>query len=466
MGRNEDALEVQPVSRILPAERMPTPDRVGGRLPAENALDRAARFEPTEPHAHAAMTDPTYSFRLHPFAREKRYVLRPDAVEWHDRTGVHRIRYAEVAKLASGQVRYRGSSTYYWTCVVFPRQGGIVRLSAAHRAGLRRVEDRSASYMPFIAELQRRIIAANPQVIAAHRRSWLERIRTALGHVGVGAIRMLRRMDLDRIGPLAGRVMRLVGPRLRGHRIARAQLEMAFPDKSADEIKRILAGMWDNLGRVFVEYAYLDRMWDFDPQHPNSGRIVMDEVSAERSRRACADTRPALYFGAHLANWEMGGSAGRSWGRQCAVVYRAPRAGPVADEVSRIRANMGYVLIPAGPDIAFRLKDALKQNLLVGMLIDQHYTNGVDVTFFGRRCKANPMFARFARMFDCPIYGARMIRLADGRMQFELTEPIDPPRDARGRIDVAATTQRVTEVMEAWVREHPEQWMWLHRRWR
>ena len=101
------------------------------------------------------------------------------------------------------------------------------------------------------------------------------------------------------------------------------------------------------------------------------------------------------------------------------------------------------------------------------MLVDQHYVRGVDVTFFGRTCKANPLLAQLARLVDCPIHGARMVRLPDrDRFRIDLTEAIAPARDTEGRVDVAGTMQIVTSVVEGWVREHPEQWLWLHRRWR
>jgi KDO2-lipid IV(A) lauroyltransferase len=90
----------------------------------------------------------------------------------------------------------------------------------------------------------------------------------------------------------------------------------------------------------------------------------------------------------------------------------------------------------------------------------------VKVTFFGRRTKANPFLARLARHVDCPIHGVRVIRLPERRFRIELTEAIEPVRDPSGQIDVTGTMQAITGVIEGWVREHPEQWLWLHRRWR
>jgi len=97
-------------------------------------------------------------------------------------------------------------------------------------------------------------------------------------------------------------------------------------------------------------------------------------------------------------------------------------------------------------------------------------TNGtaarVPVTFFGQRTLANQLVARLARNIECPIHGIRVVRHPGGRFQLRMTEAIEPVRDASGQIEVEGTMQVITSVIEGWVREHPEQWLWLHRRWR
>jgi KDO2-lipid IV(A) lauroyltransferase len=123
-------------------------------------------------------------------------------------------------------------------------------------------------------------------------------------------------------------------------------------------------------------------------------------------------------------------------------------------------------LIPAGRDAPLRLAEALQKGQHVAMLVDQYLTGGVEVTFFGRKTKANPMLARLLRQIECPVHGVRIIRLPGNRFRAELTEEIPPVRHADGCIDIQGMTQKITGVIESWVREHPEQWLWLHRRWR
>lgn len=98
------------------------------------------------------------------------------------------------------------------------------------------------------------------------------------------------------------------------------------------------------------------------------------------------------------------------------------------------------------------------------MLCDQHSVNGVPVVFFGRTCQVNPLIARLAKHFDAPIYGARAVRLKNGRHRIELTEAMDAVRLADGKVDVTATMQMITTKIEEWVREYPSQGLWLHRR--
>ena len=70
------------------------------------------------------------------------------------------------------------------------------------------------------------------------------------------------------------------------------------------------------------------------------------------------------------------------------------------------------------------------------------------------------------RIYDCPVYGSRIIRRDDRRFGYEIVGPIEPARDDRGRVDVHASTQLYASLLERWIREHPEQWLWLHRIWR
>jgi Kdo2-lipid IVA lauroyltransferase/acyltransferase len=289
----------------------------------------------------------------------------------------------------------------------------------------------------------------------------------ALGWLAVGTLRTLRATNRKRMADLAGRVMRTLGPRLKEHRIGRANLVAAFPEKSSADIDDILRGVWDNLGRVAAEFAHIDRLQIFDPDPHEKGDILYTPQAYDRFQQLRADGKPALIFAAHLANWELPALVATKYRLDTTVLYRRPNIGAVSDAVIAIREGSMGTLIPTGLDAPVKLGRVLEAGGHVAMLVDQYYVNGVDVTFFGRRCKANPFIARLARQIECPIHGTRVVRLPDRhRFRVDLTEAIEPARETDGRIDIAGTMQAITSVIEGWVREHPEQWLWVHRRWR
>ena len=284
------------------------------------------------------------------------------------------------------------------------------------------------------------------------------------GVFGVGLLRFVRRFDPIRSSDLSARLMRRIGPLTKYHRIGRQNLAMAFPEKSKAERDALLMRVWENLGRTVGEYPHLDRLWDFDWEHPHEGRIVSDDAAVFNLLRD--DGRPGVIFAAHLGNWELPALLTALYGFKGGVVYRAPNNTRVAAEVKRIREGLMGQLIPTGIEGVIVARTILEDGGHVGMLVDQHSRTGTPVTFFGRECLANPLLARLARLYDCPIVGVRAVRLPDHRFKIAAAGPIDPPRDAKGRIDEQATMQVITSIIEGWVREHPEQWLWLHRRWR
>jgi KDO2-lipid IV(A) lauroyltransferase len=302
----------------------------------------------------------------------------------------------------------------------------------------------------------------------AFRFRWHLRTAThaALGRLAVVLMRLLRRAERKRMANFFAASMRRIGPWLREQQIARGNLTAAFPEKSPQEIDDIIDGSWDNLGRVAAEFLHLDRFTILDMEKPGDVDVTYDPAMVERML-AIQQSGARLFFGTHLGNWELPARFAHYYGLDSTVLFRPPNIRPIADAVVEMRAGCMGTLIPSRFDAPMRMLRALERGGQVGMLVDQYDTRGVDITFFGRECKASPLIAQLARHMNCPIHGVRVVRLADrNKFWAEITDAIEPVRDPDGQINVAGTTQAIATVIERWVREHPEQWLWQHRRWR
>ncbi len=262
-----------------------------------------------------------------------------------------------------------------------------------------------------------------------------------------------------------GWVARTIGPRIKVSRRGRANLAAAFPEKSTEEIDAILRGVWDNLGRTAAEYPHLDRIWDYDPQFPDRcGRI---EVHGIENFLALRDSgSPAIVFTAHLANWELLAVCAAQYDLPISVIFRRPNNPYINRLIHRIRGqNMG-TLLPSGLGAAMAASKVLSEGGQVGILVDQHFTRGPVLPFFGRPAHTPPTLAKLARRFDCPVYGARVERLPGGRFRLSISQPVPMQKTESRDADIKANMAKVNEMVEGWVREHPDQWLWLHRRWR
>ncbi|HZY22130.1 MAG: lipid A biosynthesis lauroyl acyltransferase [Microvirga sp.] len=302
-----------------------------------------------------------------------------------------------------------------------------------------------------------------------HNPSRLRRALWKIGEVGmIGVVRgvfaLARALGPDRSSAVGGAIARRLGPLLPQHRIGLENLRAAFPDKSEAEIRAILAGAWENIGRLGAEYPHLGQLFDYDHYSGEIGRIEVDGI--EHFIALAEDGKPALIFSAHLANWELPPICAARYGLDATVVFRPPNEPAAAHVLHEIRSQTMGGLEAARQGAAFAMRGVLERGGHLGMLIDQHFTRGVTVDFLGRPAFTNPIMGKFARAFDCPVHGVRVIRLPAGRFRLQLTPALDLPRDAEGLVDVQGAMQAMTRVVEDWVREHPEQWLWMHRRWR
>ena len=182
--------------------------------------------------------------------------------------------------------------------------------------------------------------------------------QAAVGALTIGILRTARYFDPIKTADLFGRIARSIGPMMREQKIGRANLTAAFPEKSPAEIEAILAGVWDNVGRLGAEFAHLDHIWEHDAARPEDSRIEIEARSYELFTQLRLDGKPALIFASHLANWELPALAAVAHGLDAAILYRRPNiasADPIIQDMRAVKMGKRYLWTNATVNILFQV---------------------------------------------------------------------------------------------------------------
>ena len=170
---------------------------------------------------------------------------------------------------------------------------------------------------------------------------------------------------------------------------------------------------------------------------------------------------------AHAGNWELTGMVGALGYRPLSIVARK-HDNPRMDRIIRyLRERGGNTMIPKQGGLKAILRQ-LKKNQIVGMAIDQNTTTkgGILVNFFGHRARTTPIAAILARRFGVPVLTVFSRRLPDGRHLVVVSPPLPMEITDNPEEDIRRHVQLQSDAVEAWVRASPEQWLWLHKRWK
>lgn len=272
----------------------------------------------------------------------------------------------------------------------------------------------------------------------------------------------MRRLSPVAASNLGGFVARTVGPWLPVSRVALDNLAFAMPELSAGQRMRVLRGVWDNLGRTVAELPHLRSLhrtaigpgWECEDD---------STLAALRGQQA-----PAILFTGHLANWEIGFPVAAALGLDVSWFYRPASSEPVNRVIQSMRRDAvgsDLQMFAKGRDGAKAALKHLRTGGLLGMLVDQKLNEGIAVPFFGRPAMTTTAVATFALRFRCPVIPIHVVRLGPARFRVICEPPMDLPQTGDNQADVVTLTRAVNATLERWIREKPEEWLWLHRRW-
>ncbi len=273
-------------------------------------------------------------------------------------------------------------------------------------------------------------------------------------------VTLFRILPLDIASALGGWLGRSIGRHLKVHGVAKRNLERAMPELSAAQRDSILTEMWDNMGRVAGEYPHL-------PRQEMSARIEVDERSRKIFQEIKDSGKGAIFVAGHLGNWELAAKTGYDHGIPLALIYR-PANNPYADKyIRRIRLSFCSGMYPKGFHGAAQAIKTLRGGGKLGMLVDQKMNDGIAVPFFNREAMTAPATAELALKYNVPIIPARVVRIGNAaKFRFELLPPLEFTTSGDKETDILTIMTAINAQFESWVREHPEQWFWVHKRWK
>ena len=269
---------------------------------------------------------------------------------------------------------------------------------------------------------------------------------------------LVRLLGLDRASAFGGWLVRRLGPLSGAHKTARRNLAIAFPDSNPAWREQVLAEQWENLGRTFAEVPIMDRL----ARSPD--RIEL--IGGERLRRIAKSRTPVVFVSGHLSNWEVMPMVIVNEGVTCQMTYRAANNPYVDKRIRMSRFRYGVRLFaPKGGDGARELLDAMGRGESVALMNDQKFNGGVAAPFFGHLAHTAPGPSRLAIRFGTVLQPMSVQRIKGARFRVVVHEPIELPKTGDRTADIEAGVRAVNAFMEARIRERPQEWFWVHKRW-
>jgi tetraacyldisaccharide 4'-kinase len=293
------------------------------------------------------------------------------------------------------------------------------------------------------------------------KRSLSKKFCDRLGFYGLSFIFLLSKIfPIQFMSFLFGNIAMLLCPFIPTSYLVLKNLENTMPEKNFLKKIGIMFGVWRDLGRFAGEYPYIHTMKDDKifkyVKINNRTKDVIREIKNNKVG--------SILFSGHISNWEVGLRALRDSGVKLNVVYRElnnPLIEPRYD--SRLKENLGIKTIAKHDNAAIKIIRALKNGENIIILTDQKdSSNGIPLNFFNRKAYTSRTIYVIAKKLGIPIYGIRVIRNKKPvNFSLEVTEKYFVKDSSE--VDFL---QKNNDILEKWIREHPEQWFWVHNRWK
>lgn len=259
-----------------------------------------------------------------------------------------------------------------------------------------------------------------------------------------------------------GTLFTIFGPLTPPSFLAMKNIKKAMPNLTFFQRLKIIFGMWNNLGRNMAEFVgfYSNNYGDL------SKFISLDNKTINNLNKIKNSKNGELIFTAHFGNWELFSQIFAKYNIPFSAVYREMNNNYADSIVTKYREKSGMEMIPKGQKGVIKLVRDLKNGKKILMLVDQRLSNGIIVPFFNIPSKTTDSVSVFALKYNYKVYSAVVFRKSFScafDMKIEEFEVINT-----GNLDndIKCVTEKINKKIEEWIKTKPEQWFWVHDRWK
>lgn len=269
-----------------------------------------------------------------------------------------------------------------------------------------------------------------------------------------------RSLKIENASNLAGKIAIFIGSKIAVSKLAMNNLSKALPHLDSSQKNAIINGMWDNLGRVVGEFPHVCKMSaDEILQH-----VEIDENSKKILDELIARNQGGIIFSAHFGNWEIGPKILIKYGIKVKTFYR-PLNNPFVEKMTS--SLRGVEMIEKGSDGNRQLITALKNKEFILIMADQKVTDGEPIKFFHDDAVTATSIAKIALKYNVPLVPGFVLRV---NKQFKFLLRVEKPLEFNKinslNSEANNLTLKINQIIEKWIGENPEQWFWVHNRWK
>ena len=253
---------------------------------------------------------------------------------------------------------------------------------------------------------------------------------------------------------------KFIGTKISVNKLAISNISKALPDLNQHQSKQIIVDMWDNLGRIIGEFPHICKM----SSEELSKYIEINDQTKNNLDDLIKLNQGGIIFSAHFGNWEIGPKFLTNYGLKVHTLYR-PLNNPLVEEMTaKLR---GVPLIQKGNAGSRELINALKNREFVIIMADQKITDGEPIKFFHDNAITSTAIAKMAIKYDIPLIPGCIFRL-DKKFKFKLVieKPLEYFNKKIDKQNIEKLTLNINQTIEKWIIKSPEQWFWVHNRWK